>query len=508
MDDGFWYKAWQFALLFAVIVLLGASIFIQSRAVSPDEVRAILAEEGVQGGTGDGGVGRGVSIRPELTPVSELAEADSSEQHVSWGPEVPAPIARDDQRIWRVHIEVIEADCPIDPANGVTAEVWGFRVAGDDDVTCGAPGPILRGRVGDVVEVTLTNLGAESVTVNGLAGNSMPHNIDFHSVTGDGGGAADLTVAPGETAVIQARLLYPGAFMYHCAFGDVPLHISKGMYGMFIVDPEEPLLEVDHEWGIVQSEWYLGEPDADGFATHDQQALFDEEPRFVTFNGRTDALVGENGLTMSVGERARIYFVNAGINLISSFHPIGSQWDLVYPEGATHAANLVVRGSQTTLVPAGGSTVVELDALVPSTVVLVDHALVRTFYKGAIGTIEITGADQPELFGVPGREPSVPDPGTGGEGSAANGETLFAQTCAACHAADATGVAGLGPSLIDNAFVAGLSTTELIDFLKVGRPADHPDNTTGIAMPARGGNPGLTDADLADLAAFLETLSE
>lgn len=505
MNDGFWYKAWQFAALFGVIVLLGASIYIQGQATSPDEVRAILAEEGVQtgapggGGTVAGGWGRDVSIRPELTPVSELQEADASEVHLAWGPDVPPPITRTDQRIWRIHLETIEGVCPLDPGNGINAEMWGFREAGSDEVMCGSPGPILRGRVGDMVEVTLTN----------MEGNSMPHNIDFHSVTGEGGGAANLTVAPGETATITARLLYPGAFMYHCAFGDVPLHIAKGMYGMFIVDPEEPLHEVDHEWGIVQSEWYVTEPDADGLAAHDQDALFDEEPRFVTFNGRTDGLVGENGLSMNVGERARIYFVNAGINLISSFHPIGSHWDLVYSEGATHAANSVIRGSQTTLIPAGGGSVTELDALVPSTLILVDHALVRTFYKGAIGTIEITGDAQPELFGVPGQEPTTPTepaPDAGGEGSASNGETLFAQTCAACHGADATGIAGLGSSLVGNEFVAGLGDTELVDFLKVGRPVDHPDNTTGVAMPARGGNPGLTDANLADLAAYLRTL--
>lgn len=499
MSDGFWYKAWQFAVLFGVLVLLGASIYIQGQATTPADVRAILAEEGVQGGgTIEGGVARDVSIRPELTPVAELQEADPSEQHVSLGSDLPAPIVREDQRIWRVHLESIEGVCPVDVGNGITVEMWGFRVAGSDEVTCGSPGPTLRGRVGDVVEVTLTN----------LASNSMPHNIDFHSVTGDGGGASALTVAPGETATIQARLLYAGAFMYHCAFGDAPLHIAKGMYGMFIVDPAEPLQEVDHEWAIVQSEWYVGEPDANGFAAHDQDALFAEEPQFVTFNGRTDALVGENGLSMNVGERARIYFVNAGINLISSFHPIGSQWDLVYPDGATNEANPVFRGSQTTLVPAGGSTVVELDALVPSTVILVDHALVRTFYKGAIGTIEISGADQPELFGVPGSTPTAPEEPDGGDGagSADNGETLFAQTCAACHAADATGIAGLGPALVDNEFTASLTDEELVEFLKVGRPVDHPDNTTGVAMPARGGNPGLTDSDMADLAAYIRTL--
>jgi nitrite reductase (NO-forming) len=97
-----------------------------------------------------------------------------------------------------------------------------------------------------------------------------------------------------------------------------------------------------------------------------------------------------------VGERARIYFVNAGLNLDSNFHPIGSHWDVVYPEAAL--LNSPLRGSQTTLVPAGGGTVVELISQVPSTIVLVDHALARAVDKGAIGHIVITGSANPEIF--------------------------------------------------------------------------------------------------------------
>lgn len=328
------------------------------------------------------------SIRPGLTPVDRLELALDEEEHVAYAPDVPPPANRSDQRTYEVHLESIEGVCPLDPGNDVSTEMWGFRVAGDDEVVCGSPGPVLRGRVGDVVEISLTN----------LAGNTHPHNIDFHAVTGQGGGAEALVANPGETATIQVRLLYPGAFMYHCAYGDVPSHIAHGMYGMFIVDPAEPLHAVDHEWAVMQSEWYVGTPGPDGEAPFDREAVTAEEPTYVTFNGRTDALVGDNTLTMQVGERARIYFVNEGLNLTSNFHPIGSHWDLVYPEAATHNANRPIRGSQSTLVVAGGGTVVELDALVPSTVILVDHALARTFDKGAIGTIVIEGDEDPELF--------------------------------------------------------------------------------------------------------------
>ncbi len=390
MIDGFWYKAWQAALLFAVVAMMAATIVSHSGDLSQADVQQIIADQGLSGDATVTGYPVDQSVIPELTPISQLQPAPAGEAHVSYAPDTVAPITRTDQRIYDVDLESIEGVCDLDPANGVSTEMWGFRVAGDDEVVCGSPGPVLRGRVGDVVNISLTN----------LEGNSHPHNIDFHAVTGQGGGAADLVVAPGETATIQVRLLYPGAFMYHCAFGDVPVHIAHGMYGMFIVDPETPLPLVDHEWAIMQSEWYVGEADDSGVAAFDMEALLAEEPTYVTFNGRTDALTGDNALTMNVGERARFYMVNEGLNLTSNFHPIGSQWDVVYPEAATHPANGVIRGSQSTLVVAGGGTVVELEAYVPSTVILVDHALVRTFYKGAMGLVTITGELNPEIFGT------------------------------------------------------------------------------------------------------------
>ncbi|MDH3753209.1 MAG: plastocyanin/azurin family copper-binding protein [Acidimicrobiia bacterium] len=352
------------------------------------------------------------SIIPELVPKAELAPADADEQHLSYAPDVPPPIERSDQRVFDVHLEVLEGVCPLDPENNVSFDMWGYRVEGDDEVVCGSPGPILRGRVGDLARITLTN----------LLDNNNPHNIDFHAVTGQGGGAADLTVAPGETATIEVRLLYPGAFMYHCAFGDVPEHIAHGMYGMFIVDPEEPLPEAEHEWAVMQSEWYVTEPDETGLVELDRDAMFAEEPSFVTFNGRTDALVGDNALRMQVGERARIYMVNEGLNLDSNWHPIGSHWDTVYPEAATHPVNNVIRGSQSTLVVAGGGTVTELIGQVPSTIILVDHALVRTFYKGAIGQVIVEGEANEEIFSTgvsTAGEEVAAEPAEGGDDGAA-----------------------------------------------------------------------------------------
>ena len=96
--------------------------------------------------------------------------------------------------------------------------------------------------------------------------------------------------------------------------------------------------------------------------------------------------------------------------------------------------------------------------------------------------------------------------GSGSAGNAAAGEEHYVATCAACHGQDATGIEGLGKDLHNNAFVAGLSDDELVDFLNEGRLADHPDNETGVAMPPKGGNPALDDDDLLDITAYLRTL--
>lgn len=326
-----------------------------------------------------------VDVTPDLVPKAELPLAPESEVNVSYAPEVPPPSGRTEPAVVEVAFEVVENVTAIDPATGVEYETWGYRLPGDEGAVSGTPGPMIRARVGDVLRFTITN----------PEGNHMPHNVDFHAVTGQGGGAANTVVAPGMTAVVEARLLYPGMFMYHCAMGDVPEHIVRGMYGGILVDPAEALPDVDHEWYIVQSEYYTTSTEP-GLVETDRAAVTAEQPTMVVFNGAKGALTGANALEMEVGERGRIYFVNAGLNLISSFHPIGSHWDVVYLEAAL--LNEPLRGSQTTLVPAGGGTVVELVGQVPSSITLVDHALARAFDQGAIGSINITGEDDPEIF--------------------------------------------------------------------------------------------------------------
>jgi nitrite reductase (NO-forming) len=359
-----------------------------SRSFAP---AAIALAMSLVGSLVAGGVALGAApieeVIPQLVPKADLPLAPDTEVNVAYAPDVPPPSGRTEPAIVDVTFEVVEGVANIDPANSVQYRTWGYRIPGDDQVISGSPGPMIRARVGDVLRFTITD----------PATNSMPHNVDFHAVTGQGGGAADTTVAPGQTATIEARLLYPGFFMYHCAFGDVPLHIAQGMYGGVLVDPADPLPPVDHELYIVQSEIYTDSTD-EGLVATDRQAITDEAPNFVVFNGAKGSLTGDNAPHMRVGERTRIYFIDAGPDLDSNFHPIGSHWDVVYPEAAL--LNPPLRGSQTTLVPAGGGVVVELVGRVPSTIILVDHAISRAFDKGALGQIVVEGDPNPEIFEV------------------------------------------------------------------------------------------------------------
>ena len=391
------------ALVASVLGMVAVGIVASRNSVDDELVTRQIDEALATGAIAAAPVGAdvGESVLPAIVPKAELGPVPAGEVNVAVAPLVPPAATRAEPAIVDVTFELVENVATIDPASGIEFETWGYRLVGSSEgAVIGTPGPIIRARVGDLLRFTIINPDT----------NTHPHNVDFHAVTGQGGGAADTVVAPGETKTIEARLLYPGFFMYHCAYGDVPAHISHGMYGGILVDPATPLPAVDREWYIVQSEYYTTDGET-GLLDLDRTAVTAEEPDFVVFNGARGAIAGDGALQMNVGERARIYFVNAGLNLTSNFHPIGSHWDTVYAEAAT--LNAPLRGSQTTLVPAGGGTIVELIGQVPSTIILVDHALSRTFDKGAAGQIVVSGDPQPEIFAAID---------TGGQSSAADDE--------------------------------------------------------------------------------------
>src|SRR5690606_38481378 len=248
------------------------------------------------------------------------------------------------------------------------------------------PGSFIRTRVGDEVEFILKN----------HPDSRLPHNIDLHAVTGPGGGAEASFVAPGKQATFSFKTINPGLYVYHCATAPVGMHVANGMYGLVLVEPAGGLPPVDREYYVMQGDFYTeGVTNEKGFQAFDVQKAIDEEPEYVVFNGRVGALTGENALSAEVGESVRLYVGNGGPNLVSSFHVIGEIFDNVYLEGG----DIVNNNIGTTLIPAGGAAIVEMEVEAPGDYVLVDHSLFRAFNKGALGILQVEGEENEEVFG-------------------------------------------------------------------------------------------------------------
>ncbi len=292
--------------------------------------------------------------------------------------DVPPPITRDAPAV--VQIEMTAKEVVAEMAPGVLVNYWTF----DGTV----PGPMLRVREGDTVELTLRN---DKTSLH-------HHSIDLHAVTGPGGGAAATIVAPGEEKTITFKAMQPGLFVYHCAHPNVANHMAHGMYGMILVEPAKGLPAVDHEFYVMQGEFYTaGALGRQGLQLMDTEAMMNSQPQYIVFNGRTGALSSttSNSMQAGVGETARIYMGNGGVNLISSFHVIGEIFDRVFREGdlVTEPA----RSVQTTLVPAGGAAVVDIQFDYPGNYILVDHALAR-IDRGAWGVLHVEGPADKAIF--------------------------------------------------------------------------------------------------------------
>lgn len=297
-------------------------------------------------------------------------------------PMVPPPITRDHPAL--VEVPLVTSTKLAQLTSQYKYEQWAFNGT--------VPGPFIRARVGDVVEITLTN---KDTTGN-------PHNIDCHAFTGPGGGASVTTAEENETKTARFKLLYPGLYLYHCAAAPVPVHIANGMYGLMYVQPEEgDLPKVDKEYYVMQSEWYHEPPEVDDDGRLSDVVEFSypnglrEEPQVITFNGKESALTRDRPLKARVGESVRIFFGNAGPNLTSSFHIIGSHFDKVYRDGSV--LNPPSRAVQTISNPPGSATIVDMKMVVPGTYALTDHAIFR-LDKGAVGFLNVSGPQNPEIF--------------------------------------------------------------------------------------------------------------
>ncbi|MHB8929029.1 MAG: copper-containing nitrite reductase [Melioribacteraceae bacterium] len=430
----------------------------------------------------------------------ESSDQIIGEEHaqLTQAPYVPHAITRKHPTKVIIDLEVREVIKQL--SDGVEYVFWTF--GGD------VPGSFIRVREGDLIEFHLHNHPL----------NKLPHNIDLHAVTGPGGGATSSFTAPGHTSIFSFTVKNPGLFVYHCATAPVGMHIANGMYGLILVEQKEGLPPVDREYYVMQSEFYTeGNYGDAGLQSFSMQKALTETPDYVVFNGSVGSMVGDKSLKANVGERVRLYIGNGGPNLVSSFHVIGEIFDLVYSEGGNIA---VQKNVQTTLIPSGGSSIVEFKVNVPGNFIMVDHSIFRAFNKGALGMLTVSGAEDKTIYsgkqkdelysgsisttgGVNpftgelnkenGKEGYVSKYSTGdskvdenllktamAEGSKASsptemlnmGQSVYNQSCVACHQADGKGIANVFPPLANSDWLKTHSKEEAIKNVIAGRTGE------------------------------------
>lgn len=414
-----------------VLSLLGVAVF----AVVRSEATASHGSDDETAHTKSSSSDHHAEAAADLMHGSEIAR-------VTPAPLVPPPLERTHPTKVLLNIEIREHTKVL--ADGVTYTYWTF---GDD-----APGNFIRVREGDLVETTLSN----------HPDNSVAHNVDFHAATGPGGGGEASFVAPGHSVVFSWRAMRPGLYLYHCVAAPAGLHIANGMYGLLLVEPKEGLPKVDKEFFIIQGEFYTrGGYGERGKQEFSMDKALKEQPEYIVFNGHVGALLGKNALRVKTGESVRLYLGNAGPSLVSSFHIVGEIFDSVYGEGGS---NVSQRNVQTTLVPVGGSSIVEFTADVPGSYQMVDHSMFRAFNKGAMASMEVEGASRGDLFsGVlsqavyqPGthlKEAAVPASIATPEALMQHGKEIYSNVCAACHQADGRGLPNAFPPLAGSDFL-------------------------------------------------------
>ena len=410
------------AIVALLILVLGSLVTVASASAATTKI------------PGDFGPPRGKPIKAILTSP----------------PHVPPPVNRNYPAKVIVELEVVEKDMPI--SEGVSYTFWTFGGT--------VPGSFIRVRQGDTVEFHGKNHPSSK----------MPHNIDLHGVTGPGGGAASSFTAPGHRSQFTFKALNEGIYVYHCATAPVGMHVANGMYGLILVEPPGGLSKVDHEFYVMQGDFYTtGKYREKGLQPFDMEKAIDERPTYVLFNGAEGSLTGDKAMLAKTNQNVRMFVGNGGPNLVSSFHVIGEIFDKVSYEGGSN----VQRNVQTTLIPAGGAAMVEFHTEVPGSYVLVDHSIFRAFNKGALAILKVDGPENKAIYS--GKEldsvylgdraqPNLGAVATAAKAAASGtltqqeqveaGKALFMGTCSVCHQANGEGLAGVFPPLAKSDYFA------------------------------------------------------
>ena len=308
-------------------------------------------------------------------------EANVTTPWISHDPtDLPPVITRNYSTTVNVYLHAVEETAEVEP--GVSYTYWTYNGT--------VPGPFLRVRVNDTVVVHFYN--DPTSTVN--------HSIDFHAVTGPGGGAGADQTPPGHWSNFSFLARYPGLFVYHCGTPNIPTHIAMGMYGMILVQPAQGMTPVDHEFYLMEGELYLQWPiHTQGNQLFNGTALFNDDPTYVVFNGRYDAFTGSHELHAAVNDTVRIFFGDIGPNDFSAFHIIGTIMDEAWPNG--DLVDPPLHAIQTVPVAPGDALVAQLKMVYPANYLIVDHSIVNAIDKGAFAILNVTGWRNSSIFNGP-----------------------------------------------------------------------------------------------------------
>jgi len=325
------------------------------------------------------------------TPQASTSAAPSASEGSNGGPSPSAAIEKDPNAppyelrdatapallSGTVHdIDLIIEEKEMTVADGFVQKVWTFA---STPGTGSVPGPVIRVKVGDTIRIHLKN-PADSL---------LPHSVDFHS-SQVAWNDEMTSINPGEEKLYEWTADYAGVWMYHCGTSPALHHIANGMYGMVIVEPAEGLAPVDKEFAIVQSEWYLG-PQGQ-VSDLSKAASGAPAPDFVMFNGVANQYL-DNPIKVETGERVRLFVLNVGPSIDSSFHIVGTIFDTVTKEGIhLLPGNDGNWGSQAVdLSPAQGS-IIEFQTAEDGLYPMVTHAF-NFVGRGALGLFESGDGD-------------------------------------------------------------------------------------------------------------------
>lgn len=363
-----------------------------------------------------------------------------------------------------VDLHLVVTDESVTIANGVEYQAWTYNGT--------VPGPIIHLRQGQTVNVTLTNRG------------NMKHSVDFHAAETEPN-LHYIDIDPNKSLRFSFVANVAGAFVYHCETQPILLHVGNGMYGAMIVDPATPLPPADESFVLLQSEWYTQQASGH-LMTANYDRMMAERPDEVVFNG-VAYQYRDRPLVAIAGDRIRLYFVDGGPNLWSSFHVIGSMFDKVYPDAdAAHALS----GVSTYTVGPGAGAIFDVVIPKPGKYAFVDHDMAHIMV-GALGIIEVRPVGSSRVAAAVTPPPVLdtttavvstapPEPAGPYTFDPARGAAEFATTCAACHQTTGMGIAGAYPPLKGNLVVLDRDPAKQIDVVLHGL---HGQDVGGVVYP-------------------------